>query len=123
MEQNHNENDTYIYYGTSLSSRIKRNKGLTCFIIGSIIFALLCVAITGIAIGLKKSIDAEKAKKLSKEQLKQQMEQMKVSSLSDRYKQNDLDTIYYVENIGKSRDNLLEQDEKTTKSDSKIYGN
>ena len=38
-----------------------------------------------------------------------------IEGLSERYKPNDIDTIYSIEHIGPSRDNSLEQDENTTK--------
>ena len=115
LEQNHNEPDSYMYYGTNLPGKAKRNKGLIYIIIGCVIFTILCVTITVLAIWNRNNLDADYAQRLSTEKLKKAMEQMKVGGLSDRYKQNDLDTIYYLEHIGQGRNNHTEKDENTTK--------
>ena len=115
LHQNNNDQDTYIYYGTSLSSKLKRNKSMIYIIIACIVFAIICISVTAFLIWQRNNTNADYAKKQSIEKTKQAMEKMKVGGLADRYKENDIDIIYYLEHIGQTRNNILEQDEKTTK--------
>ena len=67
LEQNHNGSDPYMYYGTSLSSKVRRNKGRIYIITGCAIFTMLCIAITALAIRNRNNLDADYAQKLSTE--------------------------------------------------------
>ena len=102
-----NNNKMYKTYG-------KKNKQSTipwAIIIGCVIFTLICITVTGFAIWYRNSMDANYIQQMNAEKLKQSMEKMKIEGLSERYKPNDIDTIYSIEHIGPSRDNSLEQDE------------
>ena len=115
LQQNHKKNEYTTYYGTSLSSRVRRNKGMIYMTIGCVLFAAICIIITVFAIMYRNNLDENRLQKLNIEKIKQTMEQMKLDGLSARYKQNDIDTIYSIEHIGQRRENSINQDEISTK--------
>ena len=110
-----NDNGRYEVYRSNKVTITRESTLPWPVIIGCIIFTLICATITGIAIWYRISMDANYAEQRSIERLKQDMEKMKISGLSERYSLNDLDAIYSIEHIGPSRDNMLSQDENTTK--------
>ena len=84
-------------------------------IIGCVAFAIICILVTVIAVSYRNNMDESHRQQALAKKLKQEMEQMSITKLAERYKPNDIDTIYSVEHIGPNRDNSMEQDENTTK--------
>ena len=115
--QNKNKNKMYQVYGAKkkiLNVKLPSDKPWPA-IIGCTAFAIICILITLIAVLYRNSMDESQRQQASAKKIKQEMEQMSITKLSERYKPNDIDTIYSIEHIGPNRDNFLEQDENTTK--------
>ncbi len=84
-------------------------------IIAFFIYILICAIITISAIVIENQ-NKENLRKLSDIEYKKEMnEKMKIASLTERYKLNDIDAITYTENIGKNRENRTINDENPTK--------
>ena len=86
-------------------------------VIGFIIFTIICVSATAFAIWYKNSKTEDVLVTEEREELalNQSIERMKIKSLLERYKENDLEAIESVEYIGPARQLSYETDKKTTK--------